>query len=171
MFDAERAIHSIEHRIVEIERVVGLNSAINPQKSANPVHSVDLLQLLSQVRRTRDAIFPKGYFADTAWELLLELEQARRSAGRLAISDLGVAAAIPPTTVLRYVDRLVADGFAERRPDPTDRRRIFVRLTEQGASAMNEVLVGTPLNDHQQTSPTQPDAQGFREFPGASVFA
>jgi DNA-binding MarR family transcriptional regulator len=39
-----------------------------------------------------------------------------------------------PITLSRHLDRMVADGQAERRPDPSDRRAYRLYLTEQARS-------------------------------------
>ena len=38
------------------------------------------------------------------------------------------------------VDRLAARGFVERRPDPSDRRGVIVRLTPGGMEAVDAAL-------------------------------
>jgi DNA-binding MarR family transcriptional regulator len=132
-----------------------------------------LLTLELQLRRARDAHFPVGYFADAAWEILLELEQARRQCTRMSISDIGLGAGVAPTTVLRYIDRLVADGIVERRPDPLDRRRVFIALTKHGQALMAGIFVGVveDRSDRQTLSMTEHANDEFREYPGVSVFA
>lgn len=92
------------------------------------------------LRRARDRHFPQGYFADVAWDILLDLDRAAREDLQFATTDLGVEAGVPLTTTLRYLQRLEADGFIQRVPDPADRRRSFVRLTDQGQSAMDSVF-------------------------------
>ena len=40
------------------------------------------------------------------------------------------------------IDRLVAHGFAERRDDPTDRRRVIVALTPAGQAVVEGIQQG-----------------------------
>lgn len=122
-------------------------------------------------RRIRDSIFPHGYFADAAWDLLLELFQARLRGEKCSVSDLGLSANIPPTTAIRYIDKLVQDGFAERQPDPTDRRRIFVKLTECGTRAVSHALIGTAADPILAATHTSKPGATFIEYYGNSVFA
>jgi DNA-binding MarR family transcriptional regulator len=102
---------------------------------AAPTH-IDLWEMAQDMRRTRDSLFPTGYFADAAWEILLDLARAERDNRRLAISDVGLGARLPPTTCLRYLNLLESDGFIRREPDAVDRRRVYVVLTEDGAAKM-----------------------------------
>lgn len=92
------------------------------------------------LRRARDRHFPQGYFADVAWDILLDLDRAAREGQQFATTDLGVEAGVPLTTTLRYLQRLEADDFIIRIPDPGDRRRSFVKLTDKGQEAMDAVF-------------------------------
>ena len=54
----------------------------------------------------------------------------------ISISSATIAAAVPPTTALRYIEALQRHGLAERRPDPDDRRRWYLIPTEAAITAM-----------------------------------
>jgi DNA-binding MarR family transcriptional regulator len=43
---------------------------------------------------------------------------------------------VHPTSVTNTIDRLVAQGFVERRPNPRDGRGVLARLTESGRSVL-----------------------------------
>jgi DNA-binding MarR family transcriptional regulator len=70
------------------------------------------------------------------------LEQhGRMTAGRLAeLSGLSTGA------VTAVVDRLERAGYAQRVPDPRDRRRVLVELTER-AQALIWELMGRPMRE------------------------
>jgi DNA-binding MarR family transcriptional regulator len=64
---------------------------------------------------------------------------------------------IQPITLARLIDRLEADGYVERRPDPTDRRavRLFLKPAAQpliatmwdlAAETRREALSGLPAS-------------------------
>jgi len=50
-------------------------------------------------------------------------------------SDLARMAHVEPQTMSRTVDRLVRDGLVTRTPDPGDRRRHVLAITEDGRTA------------------------------------
>ena len=52
-----------------------------------------------------------------------------------AMSELGEQALLPPPSVTKVVDRLVAANLVYRRPDEIDRRRVLAYLSERGATA------------------------------------
>lgn len=83
-----------------------------------------------RARRLREGLFPEGIFADPAWDMLLHLYACKLDGAKIGVSNACVAAGVPPTTALRWVDRLEECGLLERRPDPADSRRIYVELTE-----------------------------------------
>jgi DNA-binding MarR family transcriptional regulator len=59
----------------------------------------------------------------------------------LGIEQLKVPLGLTQSATVRIVDRLVADGYAERRAG-SDQRRVAIFLTEQGMTAATAVLDG-----------------------------
>ena len=92
---------------------------------------------LIRQRRLRGRYFPPDLFADPAWDILLDLTAARLEGSSVPISSVCIAAGVPTTTALRWVATLVDLGLLTRRSDTSDRRRVFVELTEAGWDAMS----------------------------------
>jgi DNA-binding MarR family transcriptional regulator len=111
-----------------------------PEVSADTVHSV------IRARRLRSRFFPEGLFADPAWDMLLDLLQAEIAQLRVPVSSLCIAAAVPPTTALRWLKTMTEEGLFVRRSDPHDGRRVFVELAPQASQALRRYFaeVGTP---------------------------
>jgi DNA-binding MarR family transcriptional regulator len=95
---------------------------------------------LLRFRRLRDTQFTQGLFAEPAWDMLLDLVVAEEAGRRMAVSGLGVAAAVPSTTALRYIQALEREGLIEREPDPKDGRRVWVRLTPSAFQCLQDLL-------------------------------
>lgn len=89
-----------------------------------------------EARRVRAMIFGQNLFADPAWDMLLDLTAARAEHARVSVTSLCIAAAVPPTTALRWISQMVEAGLFERQCDDTDRRRAFITLSENAAHAM-----------------------------------
>jgi DNA-binding MarR family transcriptional regulator len=89
-----------------------------------------------RARRLRDEHFPGDLFADPAWDILLDLMAARLERKQVTVSSLCVAAAVPPTTALRWIGVLAERGLLVRAADAADRRRAFVELSDAGARAL-----------------------------------
>jgi DNA-binding MarR family transcriptional regulator len=87
----------------------------------------DVRQIV-RARRMRDRHFGAGMFEDPAWDTMLDLYAANLERAQVSVSSLCIAAAVAPTTALRWIARLTDAGLFERRPDPFDRRRAFMSL-------------------------------------------
>jgi MarR family transcriptional regulator for hemolysin len=69
------------------------------------------------------------------WVLLREATRASGASQR----ELADLMHIEPPTLVRHLDRLEADGYVERRPDPEDRRRLLVFVTPSGRRRLTEL--------------------------------
>ncbi len=103
-----------------------------------------------RLRRLRDRFFVSGLFEDPAWDMLLDLFAAELEEVRVSVSSLCIAAAVAPTTALRWIARMTEAGLFERLPDPADRRRAFMRLAPRAREAMAgyfaaRARIATPL--------------------------
>lgn len=95
-----------------------------------------------RARRLRDRFFGAGLFEDPAWDMLLDLFAAELERARVSVSSPCIAAAVAPTTALRWIGRLTAAGLLERAADPADRRRAFVTLSARAGVAMRGYVAG-----------------------------
>lgn len=91
-----------------------------------------------RARRLRDRFFDPTLFADPAWDMLLDLYAARLEHARVSVSSLCIAAAVPPTTALRWIATMTDAGLLGREADPMDRRRAFVTLSDEAAGGMRD---------------------------------
>lgn len=91
---------------------------------------------LLQARRLRDRYLPPDLFADPAWDMMLDLMAARLAGKRVSVSSLCIAAAVPPTTALRWIGQLTDRGIFVRTNDPDDARRVFISLSDEAAESI-----------------------------------
>jgi DNA-binding MarR family transcriptional regulator len=72
---------------------------------------------------------------------------AARLEGRtVAVSSLCIAAAVPPTTALRWIRTMTERGLFVRHSDPRDGRRVFIDLSDEAAQAMERWFAATAEN-------------------------
>lgn len=95
-----------------------------------------LIQRIIRQRRLRARYFEAELFADPAWDILLDLTAARAEHRRVSVTSLCIAAAVPATTALRWIQQMTAMGILVRRSDPEDKRRAFIELSDSVADAM-----------------------------------
>ncbi len=112
-------------------------TSFTPPPSA--ITSSDVRAII-RLRRMRDRYFRSDLFADPAWDMLLDLMAARLERMRVAVSSLCIAAAVPPTTALRWIKTMSDNGMFVRIADPEDGRRVFIDLSDGAAAGMNAYL-------------------------------
>ena len=98
------------------------------QKPTTP-SDADLLSLAKRIkmlRTIRSEFLPHGGLGEPIWDMLLALYIARGEGYQLTISSLCIESGVPPTTALRWVDRLVETGQAAKTAHPTDGRCTYV---------------------------------------------
>jgi len=104
--------------------------------SEGPKIDAGLVRSIIRARRLRDSYFKGEIFADPAWDMLLDLMAARLEKHRVAVSSLCIAAAVPPTTALRWIKTLTDRGLLVRCADPADGRRVYIELSDEAARAV-----------------------------------
>lgn len=97
-----------------------------------------------QARRLRAQHFSPVMFAEPAWDMLLFLYVCDFSEGRQTIGQLADLVETPLTTVLRWVAYLEKEHLVKRKDHPTDRRIVFVEMTDKGRKAMEGFLAAMP---------------------------
>jgi DNA-binding MarR family transcriptional regulator len=85
-------------------------------------------------------------FGEPAWDLLLLLyidrDTTRQTIGKIA-NETGAA----PTTLLRWIEYLEGQGLLSRYPHPTDRRSVYVQLTDKAQEKLNSYFSETLTDD------------------------
>jgi hypothetical protein len=97
-------------------------------------------------RRRRSRIFQNDeLFGEPAWDILLDLYIAHVEKKSVSVSSACIGSAAPPTTGLRWLGVLADQQLVMREHDPEDQRRVLVRLTERGLTAMDEYFASAGL--------------------------
>ena len=94
------------------------------------------IRTMIRARRLRTHYFRADLFADPAWDMLLDLMAARLEGKKVAVSSLCIAAAVPPTTALRWIGVLTDGDLVVRVADPEDGRRVHVEVADATARAL-----------------------------------
>ena len=144
-----------------IERVLARVEALGVESGAPPeLAPSSLADALIEARRSRDALFGAGYFADPAWDMLLNLYAADEAGTPLSGSELCAAAQLPQTTAQRWVETLAAARLIVRRPDQGDARRTLISLSPEGHGNMKAVLGRMKAALFPQAGPSRHDIRG-----------
>lgn len=149
-----RRLHQLSEEVSRIARTLASLSAEaldgrdgrvsdrDPEYRAEEPHDIQsnlsaaTIRNTIRLRRLRDRYFEGGLFADPVWDMLLDLMAARIERMEVAVSSLCIAAAVPPTTALRWIRVMADSGLLTRRADPTDGRRVFIELSDSAHIGM-----------------------------------
>jgi DNA-binding MarR family transcriptional regulator len=111
-------------------------------------NSPAFIRRIIAARAARGRFFDSELFADPAWDILLELYALRCEQRRTSVSKLCIAAGVPTSTALRWIEKLHKEGLIDRDSDPFDGRRIWVELSDTACQAMSlyiQQLTDTPM--------------------------
>lgn len=93
-------------------------------------------------RRSRASLFgDEALFGEPAWDVLLDLFIAAKENKRVPVTSACIGAAVPVTTALRWLALMEERGLILREADPTDARRVFVRLSADAYARMATYFV------------------------------
>ena len=114
---------------------------LDPQQVASDLRPV-LLRLSRELRRETEQLGVTARQATLLWLV-------KRSPG-LSLAELAAEEGITPPALSGHVDRLEGAGFLERVRSTEDRRRVGLRLTEDGDRLMRRIRARrtTWLADH-----------------------
>jgi DNA-binding MarR family transcriptional regulator len=104
-----------------------------PEPSARPQD----VRAIIKLRRLRDRYFQPDLFADPGWDIMLDLYAARQEGKQVSVSSLCIAAAVPPTTALRWITNMTAAGLLVRVQDPDAARRVFIELSAEARDQLD----------------------------------
>ena len=104
--------------------------------------NLERAEWLYRSRRRRDRHFPgsANIFAEPAFDLLLSLFIHGERGQPVSVSSATIAAAVRPTTALRWIATLIDLGLVERGGDPDGPRGSNVRLSVAGRAAVVSYL-------------------------------
>lgn len=147
--DLHAALRQISEEVARIagaiadlaaEEAPDSSSETSPDGKETPALDAGVIRAMISARRLRDRYLKGGLFADPAWDMMLDLMAARLEKHRVAVSSLCIAAAVPPTTALRWIKTLTDRGILVRCADPADGRRVYIELSDDAARALTAYI-------------------------------
>jgi DNA-binding MarR family transcriptional regulator len=112
------------------------------QAGASRAQLVQNARTLISNRAKRSEIFGAAMFGEPAWEMLLALYVAE-GGPRQTVSRLAKLSGAPKATALRWMEYLSHAKLIRRELHPTDKRVVFVELTDHGRSRVDAYLSET----------------------------
>ena len=88
---------------------------------------------LSKIQNHLEGINPESeHHPETNYQLFYRFSSSIYRKSNLTMGELSSAMSVPLSTATRVVDLLVNRGYAQRLPDPEDRRVVRIALTDSG---------------------------------------
>jgi len=122
--------------------VVG--TAGNLRKEEDERQEADLLErvrIIAERRVERYQYLPAEMFGEPAWDMLLDLYLASGDGKSISVSSACIASRAPATTALRWLRRMEQLGLVARVNDDSDRRRVYVTITDAAKRALADWLL------------------------------
>lgn len=102
----------------------------------SPLPDPRLVRQVIANRQARGRFFDPALFGDPAWDMLLDLTAAQGEGVQVSVTSLCIAAGVPATTALRWLTQMVESGIFVRLPDPADKRRAFIAMSNGALAGM-----------------------------------
>lgn len=143
-YDTDRLKQVRQTVQVLTEQVETLNSEqCKPDRAgANPADRLSTAKAWKCANELINVTFEKSHFSNPAWNILLDLYIRQHERRAVSITSACIAADVPPTTALRYVDYLVGREWVERIEHTDDKRVRHLKLTQSGLDRVNSALDG-----------------------------
>ena len=109
-----------------------------------PLPDPQMVRQMIANRQARARFFDPALFGDPAWDMLLDLTAAHGEGAQVSVTSLCIAAGVPATTALRWLTQMVESGIFQRVPDPADRRRAFIAMSDKAIAAMSAYFASLP---------------------------
>ncbi|MFD1859715.1 MarR family transcriptional regulator [Aeromicrobium camelliae] len=124
----------------EVDRIVAAWRRERPETDVSPM---EVLSRVTRLAKHLDRLRKQAFAAQglEPWEF--DVLAALRRAGEpyeLSAGQLVTATMVTSGTMTNRVDRLQSKGLVERRPAPSDRRGVLVRLTTAGRERVDAAL-------------------------------
>lgn len=119
-------------RAVPVSASQADNARRAPVAGSSQLSQARMLSIVEAViasRRQRLKFFENDFFFDPSWAMLLDLFRAELRQQPISVSSVCYGSGVPETTALRYIKYMEDGGYLTRKPDPTDKRRVFLHLT------------------------------------------
>lgn len=132
-------IHGLDEIRLRLERLEEVPRASAPESEDLPedMRFYRWLRRSYRERLLRREAFEQDFIvSDPSWDMLLDLCISEIEGRKISVTSVCLASGAPTSTAVRWIGLLEHEGMIERRPDPDDKRRVFVRISRKAFDKM-----------------------------------
>jgi DNA-binding MarR family transcriptional regulator len=115
-----------------------IRSEVTPFRRSRSL--IETARFFVEILNERSRFLPGAVFEDPQWLMTLELFIAIEERRSVSVTSLCAASGVPPTTALRHIRALEANGIFQRVSHPSDRRISHIRLADSARSQVARYL-------------------------------
>jgi hypothetical protein len=117
-----------------------LDAAANLSSTRSMENMVQVAEGELRRRKMRARFLPAELFGEGGWSMLLDLFVSEQHGRKVSVTSACIAADVPGTTALRWLDVLESKGLIVRTSAERDERVRYVSLTVEARRALCELL-------------------------------
>lgn len=111
---------------------------LRPELDTTPIDTIGRINRISRILQLQsDALLKQFGFSRGEFDILAALVRSNRALMPSEVADKLIVSA---PAVTKWTQRLVKQGYVERRPHPRDKRGSLLYATRAGADAINAML-------------------------------
>jgi hypothetical protein len=110
------------------------------KQSLAEIRPHDLSDWENDIAAARRQSLPHGYLCNTAWDMLIQLDYARRHGIDCVLPNRDAGNSVSASTQRRFVAALDADGLVSWEPAPDAAGRMLVKLTDLGILSLSRIF-------------------------------
>ena len=95
---------------------------------------------LLDISRQAETMFDGTLLSNPGWDILLDLFIQRSEGKRISIISVCIAANAPTSTVLRYIEAMIASGAIVKIPSLDESETLLIDLSEHTYARLNKIL-------------------------------
>ncbi len=155
----------VQRRVRELQHLIVLHNTPRRTEVSNDIRSdahttSQIIRRIIRARAAQRRHALRHFFEAPAWDMLLDLEAARLDSVQMYVTAVCASSGATQSTALRKLAILEAAGLVQRYINDGDRRRVCLRITDQGSTFVRSSLHAEHSWQIEREGPLTPEPVG-----------